>query len=579
MSTPVKRELVQPSGNRQRLQLGRQVLLILPPKAPPRTTAEAPEAELELEWVYGYNGRLPKNMHWIPRTGEFLYYTAALGVVMSFDGNSPGAPATQRYFTGHTNEVTCLAYSPEKDLVASGQRDPKGAAKPPVLLWKPGKDTIRFTISHFEYHEKEVAAVCFSSSGDLIFSMGKDDQSMLAVWQTPQWQKPQGLMAFANAQPERRTLPMAQISAGKTPALYMYPVLLENGDPGFVSLNGVSASMREGGWNSIKFWSVRRQATASAASSSSNPSGSKGASGGGGARLKGDNRPAVSAAIRSNVGISLESKQATFGKFPPPRRLLCVATEGDLTLGGSFSGLLYCFQGNMCKGAITLSHSVNGSPKGTTPTPVGLAREPSNLKLSSISAPLPDSPDALGCFFLLGTMTAKLFLIRVKIYWFLPAVTRTWESLLCLKWSHCGRFLAVGCADLNIYLLELVGVWADPNYDRTDINALCSSCRQDRTAPVAPEDLVALGDDMGHVKLLNFPCPSPDTQAKVYKGHASHVQGISFDYKGERVYSGGGRDRCVMAWRLLRKDALPTEEDKFAHLMNAYKEMGGKGQR
>lgn len=43
----------------------------------------------------------------------------------------------QSYFEGHNSDVTCLAYNATRDLVASGQFDPKGPGGPFVCVWSP----------------------------------------------------------------------------------------------------------------------------------------------------------------------------------------------------------------------------------------------------------------------------------------------------------------------------------------------------------------------------------------------------------------------------------------------------------
>ena len=57
---------------------------------------EAPEAEFDAEWVYGYRGRdASDNLHNLP-TGEVAYYIAAVAVLYNPEAQ------TQRYFRGHT---------------------------------------------------------------------------------------------------------------------------------------------------------------------------------------------------------------------------------------------------------------------------------------------------------------------------------------------------------------------------------------------------------------------------------------------------------------------------------------------
>jgi microtubule-associated protein-like 6 len=96
------------------------------PKNPPPVTSNAPAVCLDLKWVHGYtsaaagagNTRVSNNLFYNP-DGAAVFPAAALGVVMSRATDS-GA-LTQRYFRGHNDDILCLAASPCRRFVATGQ--------------------------------------------------------------------------------------------------------------------------------------------------------------------------------------------------------------------------------------------------------------------------------------------------------------------------------------------------------------------------------------------------------------------------------------------------------------------------
>ncbi|KAK3093743.1 hypothetical protein FSP39_019600 [Pinctada imbricata] len=100
---------------------GRAVNLYAPSTLPEtfdtdmKRTADPPNEKLQLEWVYGYRGRdCRSNLYYLP-TGETVYFSAAVVVLHNLEEN------TQRHYTGHTDDVKCIAIHPDHTRVASGQ--------------------------------------------------------------------------------------------------------------------------------------------------------------------------------------------------------------------------------------------------------------------------------------------------------------------------------------------------------------------------------------------------------------------------------------------------------------------------
>uniref|UniRef100_A0A3B4Z847 Echinoderm microtubule-associated protein-like 1 n=1 Tax=Stegastes partitus TaxID=144197 RepID=A0A3B4Z847_9TELE len=76
--------------------------------------AELPGNKLKLDWVYGYRGRdCRSNLYLLP-TGETVYFIASVVVLFNVDEQ------LQRHYTGHTDDIKCLAVHPDKITIATG---------------------------------------------------------------------------------------------------------------------------------------------------------------------------------------------------------------------------------------------------------------------------------------------------------------------------------------------------------------------------------------------------------------------------------------------------------------------------
>jgi WD40 repeat protein len=87
------------------------------------------------------------------------------------------------------------------------------------------------------------------------------------------------------------------------------------------------------------------------------------------------------------------------------------------------------------------------------------------------------------------------------------------------------------------------GIWP-PGVDSTEysINAVARS-HSYRSVPV-----LATADEYGRVKIFNYPCVTPGSPDKCYKGHSSHITNIKFSSDDAFCITIGGSDRCVFVW-------------------------------
>lgn len=66
------------------------------------------------------------------------------------------------------------------------------------------------------------------------------------------------------------------------------------------------------------------------------------------------------------------------------------------------------------------------------------------------------------------------------------------------------------------------------------------------------------------VRLARYPCVMSGACLHRYRAHAAHVTAVQWLSQGKRVISAGGRDACVLQWRVKRKidgmNMLATEQ-------------------
>lgn len=102
------------------------------PKVHPKPNKKEPAEKYKIDWVYGYRSEEARMNAAFNSSGHAVYATAALGVVFNY------AQMKQLYFgggktefsgrkqddetgVGHSDDVTALSLSMDRELVASGQ--------------------------------------------------------------------------------------------------------------------------------------------------------------------------------------------------------------------------------------------------------------------------------------------------------------------------------------------------------------------------------------------------------------------------------------------------------------------------
>lgn len=94
------------------------------------------------------------------------------------------------------------------------------------------------------------------------------------------------------------------------------------------------------------------------------------------------------------------------------------------------------------------------------------------------------------------------------------------------------------------------GIWKE-GQDGTDVNSVDRSPSQ---------KLLVTGDDDGKVNLFRYPCVDKESAMRTSVGHSSHVTNVRFTYDESYVISTGGRDRCILQWKV--QSARVTKRSK-----------------
>ena len=162
-----------------------------------------PEEVAKLAWVNGYRGHDCVNNVAFSRSGEAVYPAAAVVVLLALssidddDGAAAAAAGTtrtgskkarrkQRFFTGHTDDVLCLAAHPSDDVFATGQKafhsGGKGRAAY-VLVWDASQPAPTLLSRLGGVHEHAVTSVAFSADGRRVLTTGLDGAHSVAVWE------------------------------------------------------------------------------------------------------------------------------------------------------------------------------------------------------------------------------------------------------------------------------------------------------------------------------------------------------------------------------------------------------------
>ena len=137
-------------------------------KEPPNL-GDAPDHSLVLSFVYGYRGwDCRNNLDFVTNSFRIAYHIAAVGIVYNSQDN------TQVHNLDHDDDILCLAVHPAGHSIATGEIGPK----PKIIIWDANTGV---TVRTIMYHTKGVSHLTFSGSGNLLISIGMDQDRIIAV--------------------------------------------------------------------------------------------------------------------------------------------------------------------------------------------------------------------------------------------------------------------------------------------------------------------------------------------------------------------------------------------------------------
>ncbi|KAL0245020.1 hypothetical protein GEMRC1_009100 [Eukaryota sp. GEM-RC1] len=122
-----------------------------------------------LDYVYGVTTQGIRSHVQFVSDDMLVYPAAGVGVVLSISSNF------QSFFRGHNNDISALAVSKDRSLVATGQIGKRAR----VCIWDP---ISLKEVGSFTSLERGVIAVAFDHTGRYVVAVGNDDYHSVAVY-------------------------------------------------------------------------------------------------------------------------------------------------------------------------------------------------------------------------------------------------------------------------------------------------------------------------------------------------------------------------------------------------------------
>uniref|UniRef100_A0A8C3IV27 WD repeat-containing protein 90 n=1 Tax=Chrysemys picta bellii TaxID=8478 RepID=A0A8C3IV27_CHRPI len=134
-----------------------------------------PDPILKLRTIIGFGGYSTKWALWTKNSSAVVYPCHAIIITMQIETGE------QRFFIGHTDKVSALAFNGNSTLLASAQMGHLSM----VRLWDFQKGKC---LSMFKTHVHSVSSLSLSYSGAVLCGIGKDGhgKTMVVVWNTAQ---------------------------------------------------------------------------------------------------------------------------------------------------------------------------------------------------------------------------------------------------------------------------------------------------------------------------------------------------------------------------------------------------------
>ncbi|KAK2820247.1 hypothetical protein Q5P01_023206 [Channa striata] len=150
-----------------------------------------PDPILQLNRIIGFGGATTKYALWTKSGDEVVYPCHAIIVSMKISSNQ------QRFFIGHTDKVSALAFNGNTTILASAQTGNYGV----IRVWNYHKANCLATL---RIHAHSLSSLSFSHSGGILCGVGKDgnNKTMVVVWNTLNINKGREVTILAKAHTE-----------------------------------------------------------------------------------------------------------------------------------------------------------------------------------------------------------------------------------------------------------------------------------------------------------------------------------------------------------------------------------------
>ncbi|KAM4715856.1 WD repeat-containing protein 90 [Anableps anableps] len=132
-----------------------------------------PDPILRLSRIIGFGGATTRHALWTKSGDEVVYPCHAIIVSMKI------LSSEQRFFIGHTDKISALAFNGNTTLLASAQSGSNSV----VRLWNYSEGSC---LSMFRAHAHSLCCLSFSYGGSVLCGVGKDrhNKTMVVVWNT-----------------------------------------------------------------------------------------------------------------------------------------------------------------------------------------------------------------------------------------------------------------------------------------------------------------------------------------------------------------------------------------------------------
>ncbi|XP_064528587.1 WD repeat-containing protein 90 isoform X6 [Pseudopipra pipra] len=147
-----------------------------------------PDPILKLRTIIGFGGCSTKWALWTHNNAAVVYPCHAVIVTLQL------RTGEQRFFLGHTDKVSALAFNGSSTLLASAQAGPRGVGR----LWDFRTGTC---LAVFKTHVHSLWSLSFSRSGAVLCGVGRDGhgKTLVVVWNTAQVTRGGGVAVLAKA--------------------------------------------------------------------------------------------------------------------------------------------------------------------------------------------------------------------------------------------------------------------------------------------------------------------------------------------------------------------------------------------